>query len=59
MSGRPWSNVELYAAIRRHLRTGMSAREVQRTHQRDLADAYPERGSKLEGLPRVRLTPYL
>lgn len=62
MSGRPGSKVELYAAIRRDLRGGLSAREVQcnygvtwRTVKAASESAwpapraaYPDRGSKLE-----------
>lgn len=62
MHGGKRSRVELYAAIRRDLRAGQSAREIQRSHHvtwrtvRAAAEsawpspraAYPERGSKLD-----------
>lgn len=62
MRGKPQSKVELFAAVRRDLRAGMSAREVQRTHHvtwrtvKAASDsvwpmqraAYPDRGSKLD-----------
>lgn len=60
----PPSKVELYAAIRRDVRAGMSIREVQRKHgvgfrtvKQALASAWPEPRKKLPPRP-TRLDAY-